>query len=377
MGSAAAVPSYRVFSAPLRYVQGPGVLDRIGELLRARHARAAVLVDALLLDALCERLEATFAAAGIDATLIPVSGEVTLAHIDALAAIVGADEPTVVVAVGGGKTLDTGKGVSSLLGCRMVTVPTIASNDGPTSRIIALYSDSHELIDTPRMDENPEAVIVDTQLICEAPPRFLVAGIGDAVAKWFEAAACARGTGVTPNGTRPLGLPLAVAEACYRALLDDAAAAVAATEARTVSPPLERVVEAVVLMSGLAFENGGLSLAHALTRGLMALPRVQTQLHGFHVAYGLLVQLAHEGNEPGYVELSSFFQRIGLPLTLHDLGAAATPSAVKTIVTATLDAPHMPNCVPVPTRSSLEAAVHWVEGDDEVEDSVTPRRRAP
>ena len=53
----------------------------------------------------------------------------------------------------------------------------------------------------------------------------------------------------------------------------------------------DAVVEANILMSGLGFENGGLGLAHAMTRGLVRTPVVDQCLHGFHVAYGLLVQL--------------------------------------------------------------------------------------
>ena len=41
-------------------------------------------------------------------------------------------------------------------------------------------------------------------------------------------------------------------------------------------------------MSGLGLENGGLALAHSLTRG------VKDALHGFQVAWALLVQLAVE-----------------------------------------------------------------------------------
>jgi len=40
---------------------------------------------------------------------------------------------------------------------------------------------------------NPELVLVDTQVIAQGPPRLLVAGIGDALATWFEANICVAG----------------------------------------------------------------------------------------------------------------------------------------------------------------------------------------
>lgn len=337
------------------------MLDRLGDLVAVRHERAVVLVDALLADSLRPRLLASLAAAGVAGEVLAISGEVTQSRIDDLAGTARRYNPTVVVAVGGGKTLDTGKGVARNLGTRVVTVPTIASNDGPTSRVIALYDEGHHLIDTPRMDENPETVVVDTRLICEAPPHFLRSGIGDAVAKKFEAAACRRGSGATSNGTRPLETAGVVADACYRLLVDDGAAALAGVEAREVTPALERVVEAVILMSGLAFENGGLSLAHSMTRGLMAVPATADNLHGYHVAYGLLVQLTHESDVESYRAVWEYFRSIGLPRSLVDLGATWSAGTIDSVVRGTLGAPHLANCDPFPTAESVTAAMRAVE----------------
>lgn len=352
----------RVFGAPRLYVQGPGALDHVGDYVGG-HTVAAVFVDELLAESLTPRLLAGLAAAGVQGCVTPIGGEVTQARIADLARQTRLLRVTVVVAVGGGKTLDTGKGVARELGLRMVTLPTIASNDGPTSRVIALYDDDHRLVDTPRMNDNPEAVIVDTDLVSRAPRRFLVSGIGDAIAKKFETAACLRGTGLTSNGSRPLALPQVIADGCYQILMRDGPAALASVDRQEASPELERVVEAVILMSGLAFENGGLSLAHALTRGLMVLPGASTHLHGYHVAYGLLVQLRHEGGDGAYDEVRHVLALVGLPLSLRDLDAVASPRAVKALSRAVISAPHVANCVPAPTFASLAAAIQAVEAD--------------
>ena len=95
----------------------------------------------------------------------------------------------VVIGLGGGKALDAGKAVSLRLGVPVVTVPTVASNDSPTSRAVAMYDDEHRMASVDQLPANPHAVVVDTALIAAAPAHFLRAGIGDAVAKTFEAAA--------------------------------------------------------------------------------------------------------------------------------------------------------------------------------------------
>lgn len=70
------------------------------------------------------------------------------------------------------------------LGVPIVTVPTIASNDGPASRVIAMYDDEHRLVDTPHLLANPELVVVDIEVIAAAPTRFLQSGIADALETW-------------------------------------------------------------------------------------------------------------------------------------------------------------------------------------------------
>jgi glycerol dehydrogenase len=351
----------RTFTSPHHYIQGPGALRALGEVLNLRHDHAFVLIDEQVADLVGVPLQSSLDSAGVRYQLTRMSGEVTNSRIDQITARARSLAASIVIAAGGGKTLDTGKGVARALGCRIVTVPTIASNDGPTSRVIATYDDNHQLVATPQMIDNPYAVLVDTELIAKAPAMFLVSGIGDALAKRFEAAACQRGDGMTSNGTRPLALPSAIAECCFDVLMTHSSEAMADVRRRTPTPALEAVVEAVILMSGLAFENGGLSLAHSMTRGLMRVSGAADKPHGFQVAYGLLVQLVHESNSAEFISARTFMRDLGLPTTLGDLGTDASRANMTEVATATLTAPHMPNCVPYPSEASLVHAMRLVE----------------
>ena len=351
----------RRFVAPGRYVQGPGAIDQLGPIVADGWRRCVVLVDEFLAPSLWPRLECSLADAGVAATVLTVSGEVTTEHIERLAAEVRQRQAAVVVAVGGGKTLDMGKGMASALGVRIVTVPTIASNDGPTSRVIATYEEDHRLVATPTMAENPWAVVVDTEVIAAAPVGYLLSGIGDAVAKRFEVAACGRGHGITSAGTRPLALAGYIADGCYDTLLRFAAEAVDSASRGAVTSALERVVEAVILMSGIAFENGGLSLAHSLTRGLTVARGARERLHGEHVAYGLLVQLQHEQNVTALAEVRAFLGKLGMATSLEALGSTPDEQTFAAIAAATLSAPHMANCQPQPSAESLTGALRAVE----------------
>ena len=304
----------RIFGSPDRYYQGPGVFDELGPILGPLGPHPLIVIDAFMLETLGARLEATLSRAPVSATIRSFSGEITYAAIDGLIASLDGMVPTAAVGIGGGKSLDAAKGVALKLGLPVVTVPTIASNDSPTSAMIAMYDLNHVMVSVDKLPRSPEAVVVDTAIIAQAPARFLRAGIGDAIAKKFEAEGCLAGTGKTPFGTRPLHTAIVIADACYQTLRKHAADALEAVERREVNDALESVVEAAILMSGLGFENGGLSVAHSLTRGLVKARGAKEAVHGDQVAYGLLVQLAFESRPDIFLlDLMGFYRAIGLP----------------------------------------------------------------
>ena len=353
----------RLFGSPHRYYQGPGVFDELGRIIAPTGPRPLIVVDAFMLEMLGARLEATLSQASVSAIVRPFSGEITYAAIDGLIAGLDGTAPTAAVGVGGGKSLDAAKGVALKLGLPVVTVPTIASNDSPTSAMIAMYDASHVMISVDKLPRSPEAVIVDTAVIAKAPARLLRAGIGDAIAKKFEAEGCLVGTGKTPFGTRPLHTAIVIADACYQTLRKYAADALVAVEQQRVDDALESVVEATILMSGLGFENGGLSVAHSMTRGLVKARGARDAIHGDQVAYGLLVQLAFENRPDAFLlDLLGFYRSIGLPAALAGLGMAhATDDEVIELARLTMTAPHLANVRPMATQGGVVEAIRRVE----------------
>ncbi|MGU3496781.1 glycerol dehydrogenase [Xanthobacteraceae bacterium A53D] len=335
--------SMRAFGAPARYVQGPGALSELGPLVGLHGRRPFIVADAIVSDLLGPRLNAELA--GVDeATFATFSGECTAGEIEALAQAARAAGADLVVGVGGGKAIDTAKGVRIALSVPLVIVPTIASNDSPTSRLVVLYTPQHQLSEVRLMPANPDVVLVDTSIIVEAPARFFVAGIGDALSKKFEVEQCFRAGGQNFFKARPTELAVTVADTCYGIIRRDAEAAVAAVRRKQADGAVESVVEATILMSGLAFESGGLSIAHSLTRGFSTVPEIARALHGEQVALGLLVQLLAEERDAAFMDdMLAFYERLGLPRALEAFGVE-TEAVVEQIVTHSWEtAPYIRN----------------------------------
>ena len=137
---------------------------------------------------------------------------------------------------------------------------------------------------------HPALVLVDTTVIAQAPKRQLVAGLGDALATWFEARTVLQSHVNNQLGGKPTTSGTALAKLCHDILLADGPAACAAVDAGVATPALERIVEANNLLSGLGFENGGLAAAHAVANGFSMIAGSHRMLHGDKVAMGLHTQ---------------------------------------------------------------------------------------
>ncbi|VVE89852.1 iron-containing alcohol dehydrogenase [Pandoraea bronchicola] len=334
-------PSLVRFVAPGDYLQGCGALAHLPDLTR-RHAGPAWYVsDVAVASWLTPRLQALVDSA---LQLNTFDGEITYAAIDAMAARVPNDVG-VIVGIGGGKAIDMAKGVAVAHGLPMISVPTVASNDAPTSRAYAIYDDQHRMVAVERMPANPVAVLVDIDVLIGAPVRMMSAGIGDALAKWFEADAAAQADSRNMLGATAPALARVIARAAYDTLRQDAVAALAAMRRGTPDAAFGQTVEACLLMSGLGFENGGLSVAHAMTRGLMRSRHGHGALHGEHVAYGVMVQLVLEGRDDATLaDMASFLAAVGLPSSLRTMsGKTAMPQDFDDIAAASLLAPHWGN----------------------------------
>ncbi|HXJ43373.1 MAG TPA: iron-containing alcohol dehydrogenase, partial [Bryobacteraceae bacterium] len=162
-----------------------------------------------------------------------------------------------------------------------------------------------------------------------SPARFLTAGMGDALATWFEARVCVEGGVRNMRGGASTRSALALAELCYKTLLADGVAALEGLKAQETTPALERLVEANTLLSGLGFESSGLAAAHAVHNGLTTAAGTHDYMHGEKVAFGVITQLVLE-NQPRAVvdEVLAFSTRVGLPTTFAGVGLGAMPDAL-------------------------------------------------
>lgn len=304
---------------PGKYIQGVGALGELPALIELLGRQGLLLAS----PSVCERV---LPECGVDlrAQAIAIEifrGECCEKELARLFAAVKQQNADVLVGMGGGKTIDTAKIVADRAGIPAVIIPTIASTDAPCSGCAVMYSEDGIFDSVCYQKTNPAAVLVDVGIIAAAPARFLVAGMGDALATWFEAKSCARTQSANECGGHGTAVGLGIAKLCYETLLTYGGAAKVASERHIVTPALEHIIEANILMSGIGFESAGLAAAHSIHNGLTMLAETHSFFHGEKVAFGVLAGLQLAGaSADESATVYSFCEGVGLPTTLADIG---------------------------------------------------------
>ena len=136
---------------------------------------------------------------------------------------------------------------------------------------------------------------------------------------------------------------LNIAKLCYETLLTYGAAAKVANEEHIITPALDRIVEANILLSGIGFESAGLAAAHSIHNGLTALAETHSFYHGEKVAFGVLAGLQLTDARPDEsATVFSFCEEVGLPTTLADIGLKSSDREKLMTVAEKTCAPEQP-----------------------------------
>lgn len=311
----------KVFQSPGKYIQGKGELSKLGEYISVYSNKAVLIIDGFIFDNYEEQIRQSCKIENLNIKYERFTGECSKVEIDRIINASNDMKDIVIVGIGGGKTLDTAKAVAYYTQSPVIIVPTMASTDAPCSALSVIYTQKGEFSEYLFLKSNPDMVIMDTDIIKNAPSRLLVSGMGDALATYFEARATANSNSNSIAGGKATKTAIALAKLCYETLLEDGYKAKQAVENHVCTKAVENIIEANTLLSCVGFESGGLAAAHAIHNGLTAIEQTHKYFHGEKVAFGTLVQLVLENESMEEInKVLEFCESVGLPITLSDIG---------------------------------------------------------
>ena len=353
------------FISPTHYVTGHGATQLVGPVAGRYGARAMLVHGAVGYPLVEDVVASSLAGAALAVTTAGHAGPCTQEAVEAHAQAARSFSAEVVVGIGGGRVLDTAKGVAEAINRPCVTVPTSPATCAAATAAVVYYDSASVYVGSRPLREPPVAAVVDRDVIARAPDRLLVAGVVDALAKYHEVRFAAKRAGVS-SATMLAALALCDG---LEALMEARAAAVLGGG---LSTGLEReriaVAEAVLLwpglIGGLAGEASKLAAAHAIHNALTLLPGSKRSLHGEILAFGILVQRVLDGVPPEAVrERARFFGALGCPCSLEALGCGAFyGNQGRQVVSRALALPSMKSSFPDLTEEALRRAMVEADG---------------
>ena len=274
----------RVVPGPANYFSHPGSLAHLDDFFTPEQlSRAVWIYGERAIEGARPYLPESFNATGAKHLLF--KGHCSERDVTHLVNASGG-EASVVIGVGGGAVMDTVKAVARRLGVPFVGIPTIAATCAAWTPLSVWYNDAGQALQFEIFDDANYLVLVEPQIILNAPAEYLLAGIGDTLAKWYEEALADQQRGDQTQAFRDV---------------------------------VDAVIAGGGMVGGLGERYTRVAAAHAVHNGLTVLPQTEKYLHGTKVAYGILVQSALLGQEDVLAQLVAAYQRFNLPTTLRAL----------------------------------------------------------
>ncbi|NPA76627.1 MAG: iron-containing alcohol dehydrogenase [Candidatus Diapherotrites archaeon] len=291
--------NFREIDLPSRVVLKPGIIGQLHDVLAdLGYDRPAYIVD--------KYTEEHFLPEGGEACRAP---EATISVAESAASCVG--DADVVVGIGGGKNIDIAKYVGWKRGIPVVSVPTIPSHDGLASPMISL-SDSGKPYS--QYFRPPHYVLVDPDVLCSAPDRFVQAGFGDVIGKytsvydWWIAH--------VDRGEYFGRYSASLAYLTFRHVVR-ARRQIARKTPEGINVLMEALVTNGIVMGIQHSSRPASGSEHLISHALDYL-RGKKWMHGLQVGVGTIVAAYFQGRD--WERIRKFLEGVGAPTTAEGLG---------------------------------------------------------
>lgn len=325
------------------YSIGTGVYQEVAEICRSYGKRIFLLGGEKALQSGEALLRKAISKTELEIVASNIYGnDCTQGNIAKWAEYASALEVDMIFGMGGGKALDTAKAVANKLKLPIFTFPTIASTCASTTALSVVYKENGDFDCFEFFERPARHCFIELELIAKAPAKYLRAGMGDTIGKYFECHLASRNDALEHSSL----LGRTISNNCYFPVIEHGVKAYEDCRAQHVSYELEQIVLANIVTTGMVsvavVDDYNCAIAHSVYYGLVLLEGFEEKyLHGDVVAYGVLVQLAVDNQEKELQEVRDFMKALHIPATLKEMNIQLDRAYLDAVLEEIVNGPDM------------------------------------
>lgn len=307
---------------PCKYFSGPGILRTAGEYIKEYSKKPLIIGGKRALDSALSDLKAALSDADIPSDNVEVfSGFPSKNQIRHYEEEIKEQSADAVIALGGGRALDTAKAAAFFAGVPVIAVPTVAATCAAWAALVIEYDDEGSYVGRILLDRSPVLVIADTKILLSTPKRYLFSGVVDTFAKFYEV----RPVFEKDPSAIHMDIAYYASKLAFDKLEDNVFKALEEAEEGEFGQSAKDVADSIIYLAGFAgafqTKTGGYCFAHPFYHISARFPKTRHRMHGEKVAFGILTQLFLEKRDKEYIrEVVRLFSKYENAFTLDEIG---------------------------------------------------------
>lgn len=228
-----------------------------------------------------------------------------------------------IIGVGGGRILDLAKIIADIANIAVVTIPTISATCAAYTPLSVVYTPDGRCKGTWYFKREVSLVVCDLDILCSQPPRYLAAGMVDAIAKHIE---IKHHLDSLPADAQDVFLAQQLAQIIYQDLFAYGRESMVDLHSAKAIRCIFHSIITTGMVSGIARGMYQAAMAHAFYEVIRTLFPHDSKpwLHGEIVGVGLRLQEFYAGNLLEASQLTDFMRQLNMPIALADLSIPVT-----------------------------------------------------
>lgn len=306
---------------PIDFICQSGVLKQIGEYTAGVGKHALLLESPQSHKAAGDTVRNNLENKGVSVDSFFFAGSPSKEQAENYAKKIQKGGVDVVVAVGGGRVMDTAKYAASLTGRPLITAPSISATNASYRRNSIVYTEEGAYVNAHANRQSPLYVLADSDVLSAQPIRYVQSGIIDTLVRKYEAQPYGH---LLPDDFHFL-FSHRLADVMYHFFDNHYSEILRDFETHTPSKIVKETITNIIAICGVAanYSSGTVlqGFAHPFYNQLTRVNPHRPLLHGEIVGYGILVQLLLEKRPREEVEKEyRLLARYGFQYSLEDVG---------------------------------------------------------